>query len=63
MTLPSPAYYDPADYYERQEARTCKGCRFEQVITIFGEKHKSCEKNRKHGKRCKLYVERGVDGE
>lgn len=53
-------YSDPALAYERSESRTCKGCQHESVAQMFGEKFRSCSKNRAHGKRCKFYIERVV---
>ena len=45
---------NPLDILLEREARTCKGCVHE--IEVFG-RH-GCIKGKKHGKRCRLYVER-----
>jgi len=49
---------DPADWYEQQEARTCKGCAHEITITVAGHRALACDQNRRYGRRCKLYDER-----
>jgi|GEM_PF-3799654 len=49
---------DPAEIYERQEARTCAGCEHVSSITILGESRPICAKGKRYGKRCRFYVER-----
>ena len=49
---------DPADWYEQQEARTCKGCAHEITVPVAGHETMACGKNRRYGRRCKLYDER-----
>lgn len=60
--LPSSMYGDPALHYEREESKTCNGCKYEdvakwslnEVVVWF----KFCTKARKHGKKCRQYKER-----
>lgn len=49
---------DPADWYEQQERTTCKGCAHEITVTVAGHHALACDKNRRYGRRCKLYDER-----
>ena len=50
------AYDDPARIYEKQEARTCKGCVWEDERPQ--SKIKFCANSRPYGKRCHAYKER-----
>lgn len=49
---------DPAEAYERKEARTCAGCAHISSITILGESRPICGKGKPYGRKCRLYVER-----
>lgn len=51
---PADHYGDPAIAFERDEARTCKGCAWEHHLSGVPR----CGKGNKHGKRCKDYKER-----
>lgn len=55
MALPAFMYGDPADVIEREEGKTCKGCRHEEKHRAFGEVVAICTKGKKHGQRCRLY--------
>ncbi|MBO4119855.1 hypothetical protein J5T34_03760 [Cupriavidus gilardii] len=61
MTLPAHMYRDPAEVYERAEARSCKGCVHERSATLFGTTVRACikllpnGKRRHHGRRCQHY--------
>ena len=63
MTLPSHRYRDPLDILIAEEARTCRGCHYEHVETLWGQVIKICKKvmdngkRRQHGKRCRDYLE------
>lgn len=50
---------DPLQIVIEREARTCKGCENEVKTVMFGGVIKTCEKRKKHGKRCAQYVEGG----
>lgn len=64
MTLPAHMYRDPAEVYERAEARSCKGCCWEKTARLFGTTLRVCTKllpngkRRNHGKRCQFYGEK-----
>jgi len=49
---------DPAEIFERQESRTCKGCGFESHVAIAYGTIVICALGKTHGKRCAKYVER-----
>lgn len=51
--LPMVFYRDPLKKLLADEARTCKGCIHEEMV--FGVP--ICLKKKKHGRRCKHYVE------
>jgi hypothetical protein len=51
---PSYKYGDPLKILIREESETCRGCAHE--VTILGRL--ACDKGKRHGERCKLYVER-----
>jgi len=54
MTLPRFAYRDPLEQLLEREARSCKGCAF--AIKVLGRD--TCTKGKKHGTRCRQYIER-----
>lgn len=54
-------YDDPMKAAMRVEAGNCKGCKHEKVEIWFGEKLRRCAIEKKYGKRCGKYVERGVN--
>lgn len=64
MTLPTYLFRDPAEVYERNEARSCKGCIWEKTARLMGTTHTVCTKllpggkRRNHGKRCQNYGEK-----
>lgn len=64
MTLPAYMYRDPAEVYEQNEARSCKGCMYERTARLMGTTHTVCTKllpggkRRNHGKRCQFYGEK-----
>ena len=49
---------DPAEIYERKEAKSCAGCQHVSSTTILGEPRPICAKGKPYGRKCKLYVER-----
>jgi len=57
-------YRDPAEVYERNEARSCKGCMWEKSARLMGTTHTVCTnllpggKRRNYGKRCQSYGEK-----
>jgi inorganic pyrophosphatase len=51
---PAYRYGDPLEVLIREESETCRGCVHE--ATILGRL--ACDKGKRHGDRCKLYVER-----
>ena len=51
--LPMVYYRDPLEVLLQEEAATCAGCAHEGKV--LGRL--VCGKNRRYGKRCKLYVE------
>lgn len=61
MTLPAHMYRDPAEVYERAEARSCKGCQWERTARLFGTTVRVCTKllpdgkRRNYGRRCRHY--------
>lgn len=63
MTLPAYMFRDPAEVYERNEARSCKGCAYEKSAKLMGTTHTVCtkllpgEKRRAHGQRCPSYTD------
>lgn len=56
--LPQMSYRDPALVAEIAELRSCHGCAHETTHHIAGTKVLVCEKNKKHGKKCKSYEEK-----
>ena len=56
--LPMRYYRDPLEVLIAEESTTCAGCASEGET--FGRRH--CLKNRKYGRRCSQYVERGGGG-
>lgn len=64
--LPMRQYRNPADWAEEQQARTCKGCKGELLVTfpVSGAQEMICTRRRKdgkrrpHGKRCESYAEK-----
>lgn len=64
MTLPAYMYRDPAEVYEQNEARSCKGCVYEKAARLMGSTHTVCTKllpggkRQNHGKRCQSYGEK-----
>lgn len=58
MTLPAYMFRDPAEVYEQNEARSCKGCTHERTKKLMGTTHTVCikllpnGKRREHGRRC-----------
>jgi hypothetical protein len=52
--MPMRYYGDPLELLIARESATCKGCEHEEVV--FGVVF--CLKKKKHGRRCKHYVER-----
>ena len=64
MTLPAYMYRDPAEVYEQNEARSCKGCIYEKTARLMGTTHTVCTKllpggkRRNYGKRCQSYGEK-----
>lgn len=57
MILPSNRYRDPAEVYEREEERTCKGCAYLEKVRLFGDDVLICHKSRKPTHKCKHYKE------
>ncbi|AVA33349.1 hypothetical protein [Cupriavidus metallidurans] len=63
MTLPAYMFRDPAEVYEQNESRSCKGCVYEKTARLMGTTHTVCTKlmpsgkRRNHGKRCQFYGE------
>lgn len=61
MTLPAYMFRDPAEVYEHNEARSCKGCIHERTARLMGTSRTVCTKllpggkRRNHGKRCQSY--------
>lgn len=49
---------DPAEIYERKEARTCAGCQHVSSIEILGDRRPICARGKTYGRRCRLYAER-----
>lgn len=60
MTLDAWRYNDPLEVAMREEAETCKGCVFEELVRAFGETHHVCTRKRKYGKRCKEYRDNSI---
>lgn len=59
MAFPKGYYGDPLKRLLDEEAKTCKGCAFEESVKLFGGvSMRYCSKGKKHGKRCKGYQER-----
>lgn len=64
MTLPAYMFRDPAEVYEQNESRSCKGCVYEKTARLMGATHTVCTKllpggkRRNHGKRCPSYGEK-----
>ena len=56
MILPSNRYRDPAEVYEREEERTCKGCKHWTKFLVFSEEKMICEKGKKR-RSIKCYEE------
>jgi hypothetical protein len=60
MAIDSYRYRDPLEVLIAKESRTCKGCAHEVCaeFRIGGQKrvYKSCSKSRKHGRRCRQYL-------
>jgi hypothetical protein len=51
---PAHRYGDPLEVLIREEAATCRGCVHE--VAILGRI--ACDKGKRHGNRCKFYIER-----
>lgn len=51
-------YANPADVIERAEARTCKGCPHEVVMSVVGTVVRLCGLGHKSGRRCESYCKR-----
>lgn len=49
---------DPAEIYEREEARRCNGCVHISTVTVGDAEKVICAKGKPYGKRCRLYAER-----
>lgn len=59
MTFEQWRYRDPLEQMLQAEARTCKGCAFQQKV--FGRD--TCAKqNQQHGRRCRHYIEKEGTG-
>lgn len=52
---------NPLDILIARESKTCKGCKHELDVVIWGGRTKICQKSKNHGKRCKSFSERGRD--
>lgn len=53
----SSVFRDPAVIYERNEAKTCKGCKHRIVEMAWGQEIEACRKGRMNTRRCHLYAE------
>lgn len=54
MVMRQGDYRDPLEILIKREEYTCKGCKHEAVV--FDRKY--CAKDKKFGKKCKLYEEK-----
>lgn len=61
MTNDYPPSRDPLDILIAREAKTCTGCSNEIIAILWGTTTRVCSLRKKHGKRCKSYIERGAD--
>lgn len=60
MVYDSHQYRDPLDVLLRKEAATCKGC--VHIVRVYGIESCSVRHFVPAEKRCKKYLERGLNG-
>lgn len=52
-------YGNPEQIAMNKQERSCHGCKHESVIKICFDKISICDKGKKYGSKCKLFIEKG----